>query len=117
MSIRPFLAVAAIAAVAVAAPNDGGAPKAPSLPQPAASLQAFVDPGTSDLAGPLPGVLTDAGPDPALFVPVEIPLDGGGVRIDLDGHFESQLVATVGQAGTLDSACRAGSSNTPSAGR
>jgi hypothetical protein len=68
-------------------------------------MRVYVDPATGEL---LPGRPTSLPPEPAASALntsaaglVEVPSPGGGMMIDLQGRFQSPLVATIQPDGTL----------------
>ena len=74
-------------------------------PASAPGMKAYVDPQTGEL---LPERPPDLPPEPASAALdhstaglVEVPAPGGGSMIDLQGRFQSPLVATVAPDGTL----------------
>lgn len=74
-------------------------------PASAPGLKAYVDPLTGEL---LPERPADLPPEPASAALdqssaglVESPAPGGGTMIDLQGRFQSPLVATLGPDGTM----------------
>jgi len=79
-----------------------------AAPDPSAStpgMKAYVDPRTGELVPERPVGLPPEPTSPALDRStvglVEIPAPGGGTMIDLQGRFQSPLVATLGPDGTL----------------
>jgi hypothetical protein len=71
---------------------------------PAAGMRAYVDPRTGALV-PTPPAGQTPPPTPAFSRSaaglVERPAPGGGVMVDLQGRFQSPLVATVGPDGRV----------------
>jgi hypothetical protein len=76
---------------------------AASAPVPAAGMRAYVDPRTGALVpAPVPGAPPAApGFSRSAAGLVETRAPGGGVMVNLQGRFQSPLVATVGPDGRV----------------
>jgi hypothetical protein len=72
--------------------------------QPAAGMRVFVDPQTGKVVAPPPGTPAESqAPDLSTSSEglTETRLPGGGAKVDLQGRFQTPLVATVGADGKV----------------
>ncbi len=73
-------------------------------------LKVYIDPATGEFATPPPGVFDETvGPQTRSAVPREelreVPAPGGGMMVDLKGHFRSYSVATQNPEGKIETNC------------
>ncbi len=96
-------AATALATIDGQADSAGGSTGSPGL-------KVYIDPETGEFATPPPGVFDEAvGPRTRPAVPREelrgVPAPGGGVMVDLKGHFRSYSVATQSPEGKIETNC------------
>jgi hypothetical protein len=104
--IGAYVAGAALVLYGVIVAGDvGTGEEARSRPASAPGMKAYVDPATGELLPGRPANLPPEPPSAALGAStaglVEVPTAGGGTMIDLQGRFQSPLVATIAPDGTL----------------
>jgi hypothetical protein len=96
---------------ATAAPATPSAHVAPSVAQ--SGMQVHVDPRTGRFV-PEPVVAPPARPLPSPVPQLaEVPASGGGMMVPLNGHFMSNVVATVNPDGTIRMDCVTGDAPVP----
>ena len=104
MAVRRAAAGVALCGLMVAGAVGAGE-EVLDTPTTAPGFKAYVDPPTGELLPERPANLPPEPASPALDLwgagLVEVPAPGGGSMIDLQGRFQSPLVATIGPDGTL----------------
>jgi hypothetical protein len=92
------------------APAEAGLTPAGAAAAAGGGLRIQIDPQTGRFTEPPPGTVPPAGPPAAEaarstsgvgLVEVPSPTPGGGVKVDLQGRFQSPLVGTVGPDGKV----------------
>ena len=104
MSARRAVAPLVLCAMVVVG-GDGAGQEVHDTPPSAPGMKAYVDPATGALLperpANLPAEPASAALDRSTAGLVEVPGPRGGTMIDLQGRFQSPLVATIAPDGTL----------------